>query len=68
MTCPKNHSSYTSWASDGWGEKGGGSGPSHGWESYSHPYNHGWDEEEEDKGLTDEEIMKSKRKEVNKTS
>lgn len=50
--------SYTSWASDGWGGDAN-KGSSTGWGSYSHPYNHdGWGEE--DKGLTDEEIMKSK--------
>lgn len=61
--------SYTEWAAAGAGS-GGGHG-SKGWGSYStHPYNphHGWGEDDDDdhkKGMTDEEILKSKRMEIN---
>ncbi|XP_021955646.1 uncharacterized protein LOC110852002 isoform X1 [Folsomia candida] len=55
---PGHYGSYTSWAEDGWGENGGP--PSSGWGGYSHQENKGWDEDEDKKGLTDEEILKSK--------
>jgi len=59
---PQQYGSYTAWAADGWGEKGGEGAPNTGWGSYnSHPYNNGWEEEsEEKKGLSDKEILKSK--------
>ncbi len=61
------YSSYTAWAQDGLGEQGGQGGPSKGWGSYDNhggnDHDHGWgDDDDEKKGLTDEEILKSKRK------
>lgn len=55
-------SSYTAWAQDGWG--GSGTPPNTGWGSYSSSGGEGGGDgwEEEKKGLTDEEILKSKRK------